>query len=240
MNAKPKSDADLDEDLFNFGELYEDDENNPSEEMDVEAFLAAANDGSDDHDSDAHAAALDSEVDSALLELPSSAELERLLRSATEASGGRDLPRVVKYGGAALIAINLLALLAVLVGRSGSAAQLEEAQRSFERTARELRHDVGQQVDAIRGVTSPIAVVPLALEPEAFDRVRRALDTGDLASARRQIYAALSTADRLPEEERRAFEAEAGFLLADTYRIEAERRATEDSADSADDAEQTR
>jgi hypothetical protein len=226
-DTRARTETDLDEDLFNFGELYEDDADNPSEEMDVEAFLAAAGGADDDSDGDhSDDDSLGPDVDPSLLALPSSEELERLLRAATEASGGGgDLARTIKRGGIALIAINLLAVGAVLLSRTGSADKLEEAQRTFEQTARELRRDVSQQVDAIRGVTSPTAIVPLALEAEAFDRVRRALDEGDLASARRQLYAALSTADRLPPEERESFEAEAGFLLADTYRIEAERRA---------------
>ncbi|MEO0650269.1 MAG: hypothetical protein AAFZ65_06290, partial [Planctomycetota bacterium] len=107
------------------------------------------------------------------------------------------------------------------LARAGDAAKLESVKDELSRTARDLRQDMSMQVDAIRGVNTPNAVVPLALEPETFDRVRRALDAGDFPSARRQLYAALATADRLEEAQRTSLEAEASFLLADTYRLEA-------------------
>jgi hypothetical protein len=45
-----------------------------------------------------------------------------------------------------------------------------------------------------------------------------------MPGARRQLYAALATVDRLEPADRSAFEAEAEFLLADTYRLEADAR----------------
>ncbi|MEO0651815.1 MAG: hypothetical protein AAFZ65_14160, partial [Planctomycetota bacterium] len=102
-NAGATNVDDLDEDLFNFGELYEEDEDAPSEEMDVEAFLAAAGTGGDDEPDAAAADDADS-LDASLIDLPSTAELERLLQSAGAATDSGELTRIVKYGGIALIA----------------------------------------------------------------------------------------------------------------------------------------
>ncbi|MHC4262660.1 MAG: hypothetical protein ACYSWX_09080 [Planctomycetota bacterium] len=227
MDPRTKSnEADgLDEDLFNFGELYAEDEENSSEEIDVEAFLAAADVDVSEAAVDGAPAAKsdDAELDEALASLPSSEELERLLRSAGASNGGGslELTKLIKYGGIGLIAANLLAIGVVVSSSLDDSEQLASVKEELDKTVRDIRQDVGQQVDAIRGVDLPTAVVPLALEPETFDRVRRALDDGDFGTARRQLYAALSTVDRLDPEQRRSLEAEAGFLLADTYRLQA-------------------
>jgi hypothetical protein len=210
---------DLDEDLFNFGELYEDEGDDASEEMDVEAFLAAADDSAS-----VQAPAASTPKGEGSVSLPSAAELEQLLRAANAAGGEERLTRTVKFGGLALLTLNALAFGAVLFGRSNDNVRLEGFQRDLELTAQELRQDVSRQVDALRGVTSPEVVLPMSLAPETFDHVRRALNAGDMPGARRQLYAALATVDRLEPADRSAFEAEAEFLLADTYRLEADAR----------------
>jgi hypothetical protein len=232
---------DEDEDLFHFDELREDQEQSTPKEMDVEAFLAAADSGAaaapvaepepaargksrrrKRRGADEAATADDPELalpEEALASAaPTSADIDRVLRAAARAAVRT--PPWVKLGGAALLLVNLMALLVVFQNQRTDALRMAEAQRELEETAKNLRDDVGRQVEQIRGVTAPI-LIPAGAEAGTFERVQRALDEGDLPGARRQLYATLAIADKLPEPERGNLEAEANFLLADTYRLEA-------------------
>lgn len=96
--------------------------------------------------------------------------------------------------------------------------------------------DVGQQVvasnDSVRDRTSELfervqespTIAGLASGPqrvEALDRARAALERGEFERARQTLYRLLSVADRLEPELRLDVEAQARFLVADSWRLEA-------------------
>ena len=92
--------------------------------------------------------------------------------------------------------------------------------------------DVGQQVASARaGTPAPIAVpeLPHALAtdarpegPAALERAQAQLAAGAFERGRQTLFALLAVIDRVPAEVRGDIEARARFLLADSWRLEAD------------------
>jgi ribonuclease E len=117
----------------------------------------------------------------------------------------------------ALVAVNLG--LAALVVRAMSAVQSTVV-------------DVGQQVAGARAEPPPAAVATepvLAPQadtrpegPAALERAQAQLEAGAYERCRQTLYALLAVIDRVPAEVRGDVEARARFLLADSWRMEAD------------------
>lgn len=238
----PPADFDEDEDLFNFHEIYDDPAVGTSDEIDIDEFLAAVDDGHGDGDDGP--SAMDSVLD--LPELDPSGDLLNTgaaLPGSTATVGHIDpalplprqdvargpaarppapaaMPKIVWFGAGFLALLNVIAVLVVWDSQQQSSEQLESVRNELSEVARDVRDDVQRQVDNIQRTTSPL-VVPAGLPAGSFERIDEALARRDFASARRQLFAALSVADGLEPQAREDLEAQAEFMLADTYRLEA-------------------
>jgi hypothetical protein len=73
------------------------------------------------------------------------------------------------------------------------------------------------------GAHGSSAPVPLeAFELSALRMAREEIQAGEYADARRRLARLLAVADRIEAEEREEIEAQASFLIASTYRKQAE------------------
>jgi hypothetical protein len=98
-----------------------------------------------------------------------------------------------------------------------------------ERIVETLRQQSAQQVQpepsprpAAAGAGTQAPVPLEAFEKTALQMAREEIQAGEYAAARRRLSRLLATADRIEAEAREDIEAEASFLLASTYRKQAE------------------
>jgi hypothetical protein len=131
------------------------------------------------------------------------------------------LSRGVALALTGIAALNLL-LLAVAVHALGSVRgmvnEVGSQVASSSQSVREQAEDIARTFDqAARPVVAPRAEGEAALE-----RARELAQRGETQRARETLYALLAVADRLPAATRRDVEARARFLVADTWRLEAE------------------
>ncbi|QDU70018.1 hypothetical protein [Engelhardtia mirabilis] len=244
----PPADFDEDEDLFNFDELYDEPAVATSQEIDVDEFLAAVDHGATPDDLGGYDDEGPSAMDS-VLDLPELDPTGDLLNTGAALPGGsgytaqRDpalplpgrsggprqvetvavstsIPKIVWVGAGFLALLNLMAVFVVWSSQKQSTDQLDRVRDELSEVARDVRDDVQRQVETIQRTTAPL-VVPAGLPAGSFDRIDDALARHDFASARRQLFAALSVADALDDAAKQDFQAQAEFLLADTYRLEA-------------------
>lgn len=238
----PSPQFDEDEDLFNFDEVYQDPSVGIQEEIDIDEFLAAVESDHSGRRQSAMDAALDlPELDPTGNLLEPDAPLPGRGGAGQHGFGDHDfgrtghgqapdyggayvapsrMPRWVWFGAAGLALLNVLAVFVVWSSQQRSTEQLDRVRDELTEVARDVRDDVQRQVQNIQRTTSPL-VVPAGLPAGSFERIDEALARADFASARRQLYAALAVADHLEPQDRADLEAQAGFLLADTYRLEA-------------------
>lgn len=243
----PPDAFDEDEDLFNFAELTDDGTVGTSDAIDIDEFLAAVEtDDAPAQAQDAMDAALDlPELDPSgdLLEpgapLPSGSRaagaptlegVDADFGGHPAGAGGnvvyttsRGVPKVIWIGAGALAVLNLLAVLVAWQGQQSNNSKLNEVRDELSEVARDVRDDVERQVQNIQRATTPL-VVPAGLPAGSFERIDEALVRRDFAAARRMLYQALSLADALDDAAREDLEAQASFLLADTFRLEASYR----------------
>lgn len=138
-------------------------------------------------------------------------------------------------GAYLLVAVTLLTLV-----NAGVVVFSWKANAGLERTVRDFGHEVRQAADEILTETeervremSELAAPVVSLPPEhsrVFDEVDRAFVRGDYAGARERLYGLLAVVDRLDETVRDDTEARARYLVADSFRLEAETRAAQESA----------
>ena len=83
---------------------------------------------------------------------------------------------------------------------------------------------VDQLERQLRGLDSPTAgITPSRGEYNwVIDEARSMIERGDIVGARKRLYSLLAIIDRLPTHERDLNEAAASYLLADTYKLEAQ------------------
>jgi hypothetical protein len=129
-------------------------------------------------------------------------------------------------GIGALLLTNVLGL--VFLWRTSDSLQAG-VQAMNERMVETLRRQSAQlvQPEAVPrpapAGTAAQAPVPLeAFEKTALQMAREEIQAGEYAAARRRLSRLLATADRIEAESRENIEAEASFLLASTYRKQAE------------------
>jgi len=86
---------------------------------------------------------------------------------------------------------------------------------------------VPEPVSATTAAPAHVSTASLPLEdapPEAYSTLFEAessMERGEYRRARRTVFGLLAVIDRVPEEERSDVEAKAGFLVAESYRLEA-------------------
>lgn len=126
--------------------------------------------------------------------------------------------------------IAVLVLFALL--NLGLVAVVVRAFTSVQSTVVEVGHQVVQSTDAVREEASALAAdyhesaLPVVSDrPEgltAIERARAQFEVGAWESGRQTLFALLAVIDRVPPEVRGNVEARARFLLADSWRLEAE------------------
>lgn len=121
----------------------------------------------------------------------------------------------------AVAAVNLALLVFVVLALGAVRGMVKEVGgqvASSSESVRDQAEDIARTFDqASRPVIAP--------QPEgaaALTRARALLARGEHQRARETLYALLAVADRLPANERRDVEARARFLIADTWRLEAD------------------
>jgi hypothetical protein len=122
-------------------------------------------------------------------------------------------------GGIAALNLVLLAVAVHALGTvRGMVHEVGDQVTSSSQSVREQAEDIARTFDqAARPVVAPRAEGEAALE-RALELAQR----GETQRARETLYALLAVADRLPAATRRDVEARARFLVADTWRLEAE------------------
>ena len=114
-------------------------------------------------------------------------------------------------------------LLIVFAWRSLSSVQalvLQMGDRVIETTDR-IRAETAERAEELARSALPV----VAPRPEGFatlDNARAAMEHGEFERARAMLYALLAVADRIEPSARRDIEARASFLIADSYRLQAD------------------
>jgi hypothetical protein len=134
----------------------------------------------------------------------------------------------VWIAGLTLIGLNALVLCVVLLGPGRSANELEAARQRLEQAAASVEEGLRGEIQRFESGTAQAASAALE-SGVSLSHVERSLANRDFDLGRRQIYALLSTIDRLTPERRADLEARANFMLADSYRLEGEARLAEES-----------
>jgi hypothetical protein len=126
--------------------------------------------------------------------------------------------------------IAVMVLFAVL--NLGLVAVVVRAFTSVQSTVVDVGHQVVQSSEAVREEASALvadhreSVLPVVSDrPEgltAIERARAQFELGAWESGRQTLFALLAVIDRVPPEVRGNVEARARFLLADSWRLEAE------------------
>lgn len=126
--------------------------------------------------------------------------------------------------------IAVMVLFAVL--NLGLVAVVVRAFTSVQSTVVDVGHQVVQSSEAVREEASALvadhreSVLPVVSDrPEgltAIERARAQFELGAWESGRQTLFALLAVIDRVPSEVRGNVEARARFLLADSWRLEAE------------------
>lgn len=242
MAPKTKPELQEDEDLFDFAGLKEDLGGVDSDELDVEQFLAAVGAATEEEDQGERGLGVSESVLREIESLqqasltpapkpsptpaPAPAPTPTPIAAAPAAAAttvavGGGLPRPVWIAGLALLGLNALGLGLSLLRQDRTAGELEAARLRLEQAAAGVGEGLREEIQRFERGTAQAASAALE-SGVSLSHVERSLADRDFSLARRQLYALLSTIDRLAPDRRAALEARANFMLADSYRLEGE------------------
>lgn len=247
MAPKTKTEPQEDEDLFDFAGLKEDLGGVDSDELDVEQFLAAVGAATEEEDqrerslgvSESVLREIESLQQASLTPAPKPSPTPAPTpaptpiaaapaAAATTVAVGGGLPRPVWIAGLALLGLNALGLGLSLLRQERSAGELEAARLRLEQAAAGVGAGLREEIQRFERGTAQAASAALE-SGVSLGHVERSLADRDFSLARRQLYALLSTIDRLAPDRRAALEARANFMLADSYRLEGEDKRAEET-----------
>jgi len=222
-NTKAKgAPIDEDEDLFHFDELYADKTDESREEVDLEEFLRAFADT---------AVAVPEVGKPALVALaaetpqaPVAGPVPAAVTSAPVVTGSFRLSRGAWIALVCLLCGQMAASLLVWLGGERARADVDRKSVAIEETAQTLRADFQRQLASVEELTRPIVSAEPSVAHDGLQRIERMLERGEGTLARRELYALLAIIDRLDASVREDTEARARFLIADSLRVEAERK----------------
>jgi hypothetical protein len=128
------------------------------------------------------------------------------------------LPRLI----AVIVSIGFLLYLPLAYITWHSVGTLEESTRQIGDRLALTADELLRSRTPVPGREPSPAIQGTSEGEEALVRAQKQIDRGDFEGARQRIYALLAVVDRVPVESRADIEARASFLLAETFRAQAE------------------
>jgi hypothetical protein len=208
---------DLDEDIFGFDKV--DEEETGGDDFDLDEIIASFRD-EEDAAQPVPTMADDDEVIGSEPAPPPAPPVQQLPEAGPVrtivASGSFAKPLII--GFVALTIMNAAFVTLALKSSGSVREELQDVNESVERALAEAT-ETRQQRDETGAPPAVLSDVDV-FEPELAD-AKADLDAGHTAAARRRVYSMLARIDKLPPERREVNEAQARFLIAETYHAEA-------------------
>ncbi len=160
---------------------------------------------------------------------PRASRRSRKGKTGPVSSGSALSGRVARFGFLLLAVLALLNIVQVALSweRNRDLSQaMSDLEGRFLTAAGDLEQSLFQQTEAMERNRLPV-VAPTSAGRETLDHVIRQLDSGMFDEARRRLYALLAVTGRYDEDGAREVEAAATYLLADSWRLQAERKREE-------------
>jgi len=160
---------------------------------------------------------------------------------APQAPTGRISKATIAIAIAGIVTLANVAVIAAPIFKSDpEPANAITAQAPTDSTPTEAALDVGllKRIDELEARLAGIDTPPEAIAADfserhrAFDEIDNNIAAGDFVAARQHLYSLLAIVDRFPTHERDRIEELASYLLADTYRLEAEAETVDINGDN--------
>lgn len=224
MNA---ADFDLDEDLFNFDEIF-DAVDQEEEKVDLAELLAVLEPPAGDSEPEAaeepaEATPAEEEVEEPIGSEEPAREVQPIVVAAPVAAPA--LSKAWVRGGlavlAAVILVNVLSLAVSWEKNREINAALKQLEGQLARSTGDLRQELFHQSSLLSTNKLPVAAANVG-ETVSLDQALIDISNGEYQDARARLYSLLSIVDRLDPAVGPIIEADATYLLAETWRLEAE------------------
>jgi len=221
------ADFDLDEDLFNFDEIF-DAADQEEEKVDLAELLAVLEPPAGSSSEAAPVEAAESApVDEVVEESIGAGEPVREVAPVVVAApaGAPALSKAWVRGGlavlSAVILVNVLSLAVSWEKNREINAALKQLEGQLARSTGDLRQELFHQSTLLTTNKLPVAAANMG-ETISLDQALADIASGEYEGARSRLYSLLSIVDRLDPAVGRAIEADATYLLAETWRRQAE------------------